>query len=69
MTKDLDVNPGEVIVGVNIQEIGFRGGREAYKENGRGYNKEDGDYGEFHIGSIQFQLMQLGQTTKHLITP
>ena len=64
-TKVLDVNAGEIITGVNIQEIGYH----CDKGVPDGYNrKADGDVDEFHIGSIQFQLMQLGQTPKHMIT-
>ena len=48
-TKEIDVQPGEIIVGVNIQEIGFR----CDKGYPAGYEKQDGeDADEFHIGSI-----------------
>ena len=50
-TKVLEVKPGEIITGVNIQEIGFH----CDKGIPDGFNKkEDGDFDEFHIGSIQF---------------
>ena len=50
-TKEIQLNPGEVIIGVNIQEVGFDKGKESW----------DGQIDEFHIGSIQFQVMQLRQ--------
>ena len=50
-TRTLVVQPGEIIVGVKIQEIGYRcsdGIPAGFETN------KDKDWDEFHIGSIQF---------------
>ena len=48
-TKIIEVQAGEIIVGVNIQEIGYYG-NQGYP---KGFNKQEGkDLDEFHLGSI-----------------